>query len=268
MSPIIKRIGPLTVRWYGVMYAIALLMGSVIVYKEALRKKLPLSFVDIIDFILISFVPGLIGARLYFAFFHFPTLVNDPLNLVGLGRGTEFGLSGLAIHGGLIGGLCGAFLFTWWKKVNFWKFADCLAPALILGQGLGRWGNFMNGGAFGIPTKLPWGIVFPLRSPAGSAFPHTPLHPTMVYEMIINLGIFIYLWRVRKRNYRDGFIISLYFILYSAGRSLVSIVRADSLWLGPIRAAHVSSILLFFGFGYFVLKNKLYRRTSITGNSS
>ena len=121
--------------------------------------------------------------------------------------------------------------------------ADAIAPAVILGQTFGRFGNFMNGDAHGRPTDMPWGIVFPPGSIAGMEFPGTPLHPTMLYEMAINLAIFIFLWFwLKKRAHRDGFIFASYIGLYSVGRFFVEHFRADSLMLGPLRAAQVVSL--------------------------
>ena len=245
------------------MYAISLLVGVFIVSSEVRRKELELKFEDILDFVLIVFLFGLAGARLYFVFFNWNFYAANPFAIVGMGNGSSgFGMSGLAIHGGLIGGLIGLLLFVRWKNVRFWQFADSVAPAIIMGQALGRFGNFMNGDAFGTPTGLPWGIEFPRGTPAGNIYPNTPLHPTMLYELVINLSIFFLLWRLRKKDYRDGFIASLYFILYSVGRSVVSVFRGGSLWLGPLRASHVASIILIALFSYFLVSRKLYLKKS------
>jgi len=124
------------------------------------------------------------------------------------------------------------------------RLTDVLAPPLILGQALGRFGNFMNGDAHGIPTTLPWGVVFAPQTPAGSLFPNTPLHPTMLYEMAINLGIFVYLWSTRKRLAKDGYATMRYLLWYSLGRFGVEFLRADSLMFGPLRAAQLVSLAL------------------------
>ncbi|MFW6006157.1 MAG: prolipoprotein diacylglyceryl transferase [Candidatus Bipolaricaulota bacterium] len=258
MKPIAFTLGPLTVRWYGVTYAVALLIGLGILNQEVKRKGLDLVLNDLIDFILLSFPLGLIGARIYYALFHLDYFRRAPIVFFGLGRGNGFGLSGLAIHGGLIGGLVGLFIFVKWKNVELRKFADALAPALILGQAIGRLGNFLNGDAFGYPTELPWGIVFPENTAAGTKFPNQSLHPTMIYEMILDLVIFYFLWRLRKGKYKPGFISVSYLITYSIGRSIVSFFRAGSLWIGPIRAAHLASILIVAWSVYYLIARKLY----------
>lgn len=263
MDPVLAKVGPLTVRWYGLMYAVALLLGTFIIYREVKRKGLGLDLEDVLDFVLISFVFGLVGARIYSVLFNLDFFVSRPLAILGIGYGRSgFGISGLAIHGGLIGGLAGLIFCARRKEVDFWKLADSVAPALILGQALGRFGNFMNGDAFGFPTGLPWGIKFPDGTPAGNIYPDTPLHPVMLYEMVLNIFIFALLWRIRKKGYRDGFVASLYFVSYSVVRSAVSFFRADSLWIGPIRAAHLASIVLVAAFSYFIFRERLYEKKS------
>ena len=150
------------------------------------------------------------------------------------------------------------YLFSRLRKIGFWSLTDTLVPSLILGQAIGRIGNFTNGDAFGLPTTLPWGIHFPAESPAGIAFPGQATHPSMIYEMILNLAIFGFLWGIRKKGFRHGFSTAMYFILYAVARSIVSFTRADSLWLGPIRAAHAISILFVIVFGVMIWRRKLY----------
>ena len=260
MRPIAFSAGPVTVRWYGIAYAVALIVGLIIINSEVRRKGLDLTVNDTIDFILIVFPLGLIGARAFYVAFNLDYFLDHPLTVFGITPGAGFGIAGLAIHGGLIGGIIGVLIFVKLKSVEFWDFADALAPALILGQAIGRVGNFLNGDAYGYPTDLPWGVVFKQGTAAGMKYPGQALHPAMLYEMIANLIIFVVLWRLRLEGYKSGFIISMYFILYSIGRALTSVFRAGSLWIGPVRSAHVLSVLLIIGFGAFIYVRKLYLR--------
>jgi phosphatidylglycerol:prolipoprotein diacylglycerol transferase len=139
------------------------------------------------------------------------------------------------------------------------RLTDVLAPPLILGQALGRFGNFMNGDAHGIPTALPWGVVFAPNTPAGAQFPNIPLHPTMLYEMAINLGIFVYLWSTRQRPAKDGYTTMRYLLLYSLGRFGVEFLRADSLWFGPLRAAQLVSLALIVLSATWIMVWQLWR---------
>lgn len=267
MNPVAFSLGSLTVRWYGIAYAVALLVGLEILRREVNRKGLELDFNDLIDFVLVSFPLGLVGGRIYYAVFYLDYFRRNPLGLFGFGGGGGFGLSGLAIHGGLIGGFAGLYIFVRWKGVEFREFVDALAPAMILGQAIGRVGNLLNGDAYGYPTELPWGLVFKSNTAAGQAFPNQSLHPTMVYEMILNLLIFALLWRLRKGQYKSGFIAVVYLITYSVGRSVVSFFRAGSLWVGPIRAAHLISIIIVVWSGYYLVSGKLYSPDRKTGGN-
>jgi len=263
MHPILVQLGPITIRYYGLMYVIAITLGLFILSREAKRKKIIcgltgkiVSTDDLLDLLLWMIPAAIIGARIYYVAFQWTYYGAHPLDIVKIWQG------GLAIHGGVIGGTLAVFLFTRRKKIRFWALADSISLILILGQAIGRIGNLMNGDAFGVPTTLPWGIHFPASSPAGMAYPGQATHPSMIYEMILNLLIFAFLWRLRKRGYKDGFLTSLYFILYSIDRSIVSFTRGDSLWLGSIRAAHVISAVLIAGFLTFVLSKRLYKRAT------
>ena len=253
MHPVLFRFGPIEIRFYGLMYVAAILAGSYLIEKEAKRKGLPLSSDEVMNFILVTVVGGILGARIYYVLFNLGYYTSFPSEIPAVWHG------GLAIHGGLIGGILFAWLYLRRKKAPFWRMADSVAPALILGQAFGRFGNFLNGDAHGRPTTLPWGIVFPPESIAGTEFPNTPTHPTMLYEMIINLGIFSILWfALRKKGAKDGFIFALYIIMYSSGRFFVEYFRADSLMLGEIRAAQVLSLILIALAGSVMIRKKLW----------
>lgn len=253
MHPIAFEIGPISIRYYGLMYVVAIIVGTYLVRSEARRKQFPLTDDNIINFVLLAMVLGVAFARLYYVIFSWDYYSAHPFSIPAIWQG------GLAIHGGLIGGVLAGYIFTAKHKIAFWRFADAVIPSVILGQTFGRFGNFMNGDAHGTPTRMPWGIVFPQNSIAGYQFPDTPLHPTMLYEMAINLAIFLALWGLRKRQFKDGFLFSLYFILYASGRFVVEAFRADSLMIGNLRAAQVISLLLIVVFGLYVYKRRLWQ---------
>ncbi|MFQ5912582.1 MAG: prolipoprotein diacylglyceryl transferase [Nitrospinota bacterium] len=264
MYPVLFEFGPVVVRFYGLMYVIALIVGIWLVQKESLRLSLPLSKDDVANYGLYSLIAGVVGGRIYYVVFNWPYYAQHPLEIPAIWRG------GLAIHGGIIAG----FLFSLWytrrRGVPFWRLSDAVAPALILGQAFGRIGNFMNGDAHGVPTKAPWGIVFPETSVAGYDTlrrygENLPLHPTMLYELLFNLAWFALLWGLRKRPHKDGFIFASYLILYSGGRFVVSFFRADSLMLGGFRAAHVISILLIAVAGLWIASGRLWKPASARG---
>jgi phosphatidylglycerol:prolipoprotein diacylglycerol transferase len=152
-----------------------------------------------------------------------------------------------------------AYLYSRWKKVNFFDLTDATAPLLALGQVFGRFGNFMNGDAHGVPTSLPWGIVFPKGSIAGDEFPGQPLHPVMLYELALNLVLFFVLWKLRKRNHKNGFIFALYLLGYGFIRFFVTFLRADDLYVGGIRGPHIISVLFIAGSLACILMFKLWK---------
>jgi prolipoprotein diacylglyceryl transferase len=256
------------------MYVIAIALGFFLLTREVRRKELPLSTDNLLDLMLLTVPAAIIGARIYYVAFHWDYYGARPLDILKIWQG------GLAIHGGVLAGILVVYLFARAKRVRFWALADSLAPSLILGQAIGRIGNLTNGDAFGLPTTLPWGIHFPASSPAGMEFPGFATHPSMIYEMLLNLTIFAFLWGIRKKGFRDGFTTSMYFILYAIARSIVSFTRADSLWwgklrtvtvtlsdgtsythtVGAFRAAHAISIVFVIAFGLFIVWRKLYRR--------
>lgn len=239
MHPILIEIGPFSIRYYGLMYVLGIIAAIFLIRSEVRRRGLRLTEDDQVNFILLTVFAGILVSRVYYVVFNWSYYGQFPWEIPAVWRG------GLAFHGGVLGGLCS----TWWyarrKQIPFLRLTDLLAPPLILGQAFGRFGNFMNGDAHGVPTTLPWGLVFPPQSPAGLKFPGTPLHPTMLYEMAINLAIFGYLWSTRQHAAKDGYTTMRYLLLYSVGRFSVEFLRGDSLWLGSFRTAQVVSVILF-----------------------
>ncbi|MCK5237052.1 MAG: prolipoprotein diacylglyceryl transferase [Deltaproteobacteria bacterium] len=255
MHPVIFTIGSFELRFYGLMYVIAIIIGSFLLRSEVRRKGIALSDDETLNFLMWVIIGGIVGARIYYVIFNLGYYMDYPVEIPAVWHG------GLAIHGGIIGGLVAGVIYLKRKSVSFWPMADACAPVLIQGQCFGRIGNFMNGDAHGMPTDMPWGIVFSAESIAGREFPGIPLHPTMLYELILNFSIFLFLWLfMRKREYKSGFVFALYIALYSGGRFFVEIFRADSLMIGPLKTAQVISIALVLGAVLVILTKKLYFR--------
>ncbi len=255
MHPILFDFGLIQIRFYGVMYVVGIIAGTYLIRSEVKRKEISLTNDDVANFIMWVAIAGIIGARLYYVIFNWDYYAADMKEIPAIWHG------GLAIHGGLIGGILAALAYVKKKRVPFLKMADAAAPALILAQAFGRFGNFMNGDAHGTPTDLPWGMVFPPESMAGIEFPGIPIHPVMLYEMFINLSIFSFLWFVlRKKERKDGFIFAMYFLLYSGGRFFVEFFRADSLMLGSLKAAQIMSLALMGAALVFIFKKSLWKQ--------
>jgi phosphatidylglycerol:prolipoprotein diacylglycerol transferase len=252
LHPVLVEFGSISIRFYGLMYVIGIVLAMLMLPRETKRKGLPLSDDAVANFVLLLVLGGIVGARLYYVAFNWDYYGADLSQIPALWRG------GLAIHGGLLGGLLAGVWFARRHQIPLLRLGNTIAPNLILGQALGRFGDFMNGDAHGMPTDLPWGVVFAPETPAGAQFGAAPLHPVMLYEMAINLSIFAALWKLRTRPFRDGFLFGLYLLLYSGGRFVVEFFRADSLMLGPFRAAQVVSLLVILGVGVLLWRRRLW----------
>jgi len=227
MDPIAFQIGPIAVRWYGILMSSALAIGTLLAYREAVRQKLDPD--QIINLVIIAAPLAFIGARAYYVIFRWSYYSTNPSEIPAIWHG------GLAIHGALIAGVLAGYFFVKWQKLRFWQIADIVAPSIILGQAIGRWGNFFNQEAYGYPTDLPWAMYI------DGAY----RHPTFLYESLWDLGVFLFLlWYRRRKGIKHGEVFLIYAILYSAGRFIVEAFRTDSLMLGSLRAAQVISIII------------------------
>lgn len=175
MDPIAFTIFGLEVRWYGILIASAVVIGTILAIKEAKRKGI--SEDTILDLLLFVLPAAIIGARLHYVLFSWDNYKNNLIEILNIRGG------GLAIHGAVIAGVIVGLIFAKVKKISFWELADIIAPSLILGQSIGRWGNYANQEAYGGPTDLPWAIVVD----------GVKVHPTFLYESIWNLLVFLFL---------------------------------------------------------------------------
>lgn len=226
MNPIAFTLFGLEIRWYGIFIAIAMVIASVFVLRKG--KQMALKEDDLLDLIIWVLPSAIIGARLHYVLFYdLGYYLSQPLEILNLRAG------GLAIQGGVIAGVFAGYIVTRVKKLPFVKLADVVAPVLILGQAIGRWGNFFNQEAHGGPTDLPWGIMVDGQK----------VHPTFLYESLWNFIVFAFLLRLLNKKHFDGQVASLYLILYSIGRFFIEGLRTDSLMVGPFRTAQVISII-------------------------
>lgn len=239
-GPILVQIGPLTLRWYGLLIASAVLIGVTLSQYLAKRRHIN---PDIIGDVAIWLVVGAIpAARLYYVLFEWANYTNNPGKIFAIWEG------GIAIHGAILGGAIAALIFCRLRKISFWQVADLIAPSLILGQAIGRWGNFFNSEAFGSPTDLPWKLYIPPsnRPPGYGNFEY--FHPTFLYESLWNLmvfGILMYLFfrSLRGLRLKPGTLFLTYMVAYSLGRFWIEGLRTDSLMLGPLRMAQMVSLV-------------------------
>lgn len=287
MNPIFLKIGKIELHYYGLMYAIAFILGIYLAKKMAKEKNIDPILIENYGFVAI--ISGLIGGRLYYVLFNLDYYLKNISEIPAVWHG------GMAIHGGIIGGIIGTIIYAKRKSISMWTLADFAAAPFLLGQAIGRIGNLMNGEIHGVPTftplsviftlkpkfyewfnyyltlpftekirfkeLVPWGIVFPETSPAGYEFPNLALHPAMLYESLLNFIGFLYIWFILrgKENLPKGYLAINYVIIYSINRIIVSFFRSEDLMIFGLRAPHlVSLIMLIISFillGY-IKKNK------------
>ena len=239
-GPILFELGPISIRWYGLLIASAVLIGvSISQYLAKLRKVDPELIADLSIWLVIAAIPC---ARIYYVLFQWQQYANNPGDIIAIWKG------GIAIHGAVIGGTIAALIFARLNKISFWQLADLVAPALILGQAIGRWGNFFNSEAFGRPTDLPWKLFIPEYNRPSALRSYEYFHPTFLYESLWNLMVFvllmfIFFWGLRHhQKLKTGTLALVYLVAYSCGRVWIEALRTDSLMLGPLRIAQLVSL--------------------------
>ena len=220
---------------YGLLIACAMALSVFLCSRQEKRLGLPK---DITYDLALWVIPaGVIGARLYYVAFQWDMYRQNPLSILYIWEG------GLAIYGGVIGGALAVFAFARIKKVPFGKLADMIAPALILSQAIGRWGNYFNGEAYGRLIENPALQWFPLAVNVDGAW-HMA---TFFYESVWDLLGFLVLWLNRKKTTKPGNLFLLYLVWYGLGRAFIEGLRTDSLMLGSLRVSQALSILLCLG---------------------
>ena len=226
IDPNIISIGPLHIRWYGVMYVVGFVCGYFIIKKQDKTAKIGLTGPQIQELIFYLALGLIIGARLgYVLFYQFGELgyyFRHPLEIVALWHG------GMSFHGGLIGSIFLGWWFCKKRSIPFWAAGDSVIVAAPVGLGFGRIGNFINGELFGRVTDVPWAMVFP------GGGPH-PRHPSQLYEALgEGLLLFIILWNLRKKDFRDGMIVAFFLIFYGIIRFILEFFREPDPQLGFI----------------------------------
>lgn len=221
-------VGDFNVYWYGIIIGVGFLLALLFAVKSL--KRYGIRTDDFFDCVLVGLIAGIIGARLYFVAFRWDDYKNNLLDILAIHNG------GLAIYGGIIGGLGAACIVAKKKKVNIPAMLDIGGMGFLIGQGIGRWGNFINQEAFGTQTDLPWRMV-------SENTEYVPVHPCFLYESLWCLtGFFVLYFISRKWRKFDGQMFLLYMIWYGLERMLVEGLRTDSLYT-PFFGLRVSQIL-------------------------
>ena len=238
--------------YYGVIMAIAIFVGAFLSNKVALKEYfLPNLIYNIAPSVIIG---GIIGARLYYCLLDFNKYFSNPLEIFALREG------GLSIHGAILGGVIILFYQAKKHKINFLKLCDIVSVGLPLAQAIGRWGNFFNTEAFGLPTNLPWGMYVKQALRPEEYFYNNCFHPTFLYESLCDLIIFLilYLWGVKKFKNRTGNICALYLIMYALVRFAIETIRVDCIkYIGGVAVPQIASlVMLIIGIGILLYNKK------------
>ena len=237
IDPIAISIGPLNIHWYGIIISLALLMGFSLTLYRSKKTEIPSEF--FLDFFIIGIPISVIFARLYFVIFNLNYYLQNPLATIAVWHG------GLAIHGAVIGGILVLIILTKKRNLSFLKVVDILAPALILGQAIGRWGNFINQEAYGGIVSESFINNFPGFIKNQMFIKGNFHHPTFLYESIWNIIIFsILIFLSKKKFTKDGDVFYSYLIGYSIGRFFIEDMRTDSLMFLNMQVAQIISIIL------------------------
>ncbi len=254
-------LGPIPLRAYGIVIAVGMIVG---VWWTARRYRARGGDPDVLYDVAMWAIPiGIIGARLYH-------VVTSPEAYFGPGGDPwlipQIWRGGLGIWGGVGAGALGAFLAVKRAGVCFGPIADSLAPALLVAQAIGRWGNWFNQELFGGPTTLPWGLqIDAAHLPAGYA-PGTLFHPAFLYECLWNLAAAaLIVWLDRRRRFAAGQVFGLYLMAYTLGRAWIEMLRIDDAHtLGGLRLNVWTSLLVFaVGAALFVIAGRLGRSSRV-----
>lgn len=238
IDPVAFNLGPLSVRWYGIIIAVGILLGYFVAQRALVKAGLHKD--TLVDIIFYSALFGFIVARIYFVIFQWPYYAENPGEIIKIWHG------GIAIHGGLIGGFIAGVIVCKVKNLNPFQIGDIVAPSIILAQGIGRWGNFMNHEAHGGPVSRAFleQLHLPNFIIENMYINGQYYHPTFLYESIWDVAGFIILVNIRK-HLKLGETFFLYLTWYSIGRFFIEGLRTDSLMLtSNIRVAQLVSILL------------------------
>lgn len=236
--------------WYGIFIGLGVIHGVLLALHEAKRTgQNPDTY---LDFIIYAMIIAIIGARLYYVIFSWDFYSQHPEKIFAIREG------GLAIYGGIIGGVLTAIVYSHLKKKSFWVMADTMAPSLILGQMLGRWGNFFNKEAFGGFTDNLFAMRYQLSQVRASdvtpdilqnlvtvnGVDYIQVHPTFLYESMWSLCVFIILLILQRKKKFDGQVCATYFFGYALGRVWIEGLRTDQLCIGNVPVSQALSAVL------------------------
>jgi phosphatidylglycerol---prolipoprotein diacylglyceryl transferase len=244
------HLGPLYIRFYALILITGMVVGAWLTARRAKARGLDPEHVW--NGLMWAIIPGLIGARLYHVLTPSPSMmvngqnpyIANPLLILVIWNG------GLGIYGGILGGAIGVYLYARRNNQPILPWLDVIAPAMILGQGIGRWGNFVNRELYGAPTDVPWRLYIPPENRVAGFTQFEYFHPLFLYESLWNIGVCFLLIFIERRfrdRLRPGDILLLYLMLYATIRFLLDFIRLDSNGFGALTTAQLVSLATFTG---------------------
>ena len=247
IDPIAFQLGPLAIRWYGILITTGIVLAFLVVQKEMVKRGM---HPDFLTDLLIWAVPiSIVSARIYYVIFSWDSYSDNPADVFKIWEG------GIAIHGALIGAFLTTYIYTKRKGISFWKVVDIAVPGLLIGQIIGRWGNFINQEAHGGPvsetflanTWIPDWIMNQMTING------VTYHPTFLYESLWNFVGLIIILLLRRVRLKRGEMFFFYLTWYSIGRFYIEGMRTDSLYGGDLKAAQIVSIIaIVFSVSLFI----------------
>ncbi len=232
IDPAIVTLGPLQIRWYGLMYVLGF-MASYLLVQSQIKKNHDIDLASHLENLNFTLMISLIlGGRFgYVLFYNLAYYVENPGEIIATWQG------GMSFHGALLGVIIGGIWFCRSRNLDFWKTADTYVVTIPIGLGLGRIGNFINAELYGRETNLPWAMIFP---GGGSR----PRHPSQLYEfMLEGVLLFIILWKAKDRRHPTGFMLSFFLLGYGAFRIIVENFRQPDAQIGFIGILTMGQIL-------------------------
>lgn len=248
--PQVFHLGPLAIHYYGLILALAIIAAYCLAAWRGRYYGFTTEQLDRLVVVLV--VCGFIGARLYHVATELGFYVHHPAQVLAVWQG------GLGIFGAILGGLVGLIIVRnrWFRGVSFLTLLDWLAPSLLLGQIIGRFGNLFNYEIFGYPTNLPWKMFVPAQFRPQALQNFNYFHPLFLYEAILNILILLLLWRFMKRGRPVGSLFFAYLFLYNAGRFFLELYKTDSMFIGMVRLnSIITAILAFVALAGFIYLN-------------
>lgn len=232
------HIGPLTFHLYGLIIAVAIAVGYYLAKERAKLYRIDLKLFDN-PILILPLILAIIGARAYHVLDYWRLYQNNPISIFYISQG------GLGVWGALIGAFVGFFIVAKVKKLSLLPVLDLVSPSVILGQSIGRIGNFINQEGFGPPTDKPWGVYINTQNRPAQFSTSNHFHPTFFYEAILDFIFFVVLITFAKKVKKEGQVFALYLIFYSISRFIAESWRIDTWTIGVVKIAHAISLFVF-----------------------